>query len=107
MEIPEFVDKAPCRNADPWLFDQYQLDLAQPGLAYCQRCPYWENCISLVKPQSSHYDGIVGGAVWRNGKVLARLSSDEPQKLIVGGEGDDYLEYDETLEFRGSALLPD
>jgi hypothetical protein len=86
MGLLDFVEKAPCREADPWLFDQYQLDLAQPGLNYCRRCPFWQNCNDLVKPRESHYDGIAAGKVWRNGKVLARLVDTSPFRLVVADE---------------------
>ena len=86
MGLLDFVEKAPCREADPWLFDQYQLDLAQPGLNYCRRCPFWQDCNDLVKPRESHYDGIAAGKVWRNGKVLARLVDTSPFRLVVADE---------------------
>ena len=96
----DFVTVAPCRNADPWLFDQSNLDLAQPGLRYCKSCVFWDECESLVEPRSNAYDGIVGGKVWRNGKVLARLDHAFPNRLIVGEE----LKDEETSTVRGSEL---
>jgi len=104
MGLPEFVDDAPCRSADPWLFDQYQIDLAQPALSYCSRCKFWQECDSLVQPKTNHYDGIVAGRVWRNGRVLAKLDSSSPNRLIVGEEPDEDID---ALEFRGSELLGD
>ncbi len=95
-----FVVEAPCRDADPWLFDQSNLDLAQPGLKYCQSCIFWIECESLVQPKSNAYDGIVGGKVWRNGKVLAKLDSASPHRLVVGEE----LVNEETATVRGSEL---
>jgi len=105
MGLLDFVEKAPCREADPWLFDQYQLDLAQPGLNYCRRCPFWQNCNDLVKPRESHYDGIAAGKVWRNGKVLARLVDTSPFRLVVADERN-FLDA-ETVEVRRSELLGD
>ena len=98
-----FVSKAPCRDADPWLFDQFNLDLAQPALNYCSRCIFWEECESLVQPKPNFFDGIVGGKVWRNGKVLAKLDATSPNRLIVGEELD--AENYDALEIRGSELL--
>jgi len=106
MGLLDFVREAPCRDADPWLFDQYQLDLAQPGLAYCQRCPFWENCDELVKPRQSHYDGISAGKVWRNGKLLARLDENSPFRLVVADEREELFN-GETLAVRGGDLLGD
>jgi len=81
-----FAEVAPCRNADPWLFDQTQLDLAQAGLGYCKTCVFWNECESLLEPHGNAYDGIAGGKVWRNGRVLAKLDPASPHRLIVGEE---------------------
>ena len=99
-----FVSKAPCRDADPWLFDQFNLDLVQPALNYCSRCIFWQECDSLVQPKTNFYDGVVAGKVWRNGRILAKLDTASPNRLIVGEELD---ENGDALEFRGSELLGD
>jgi len=98
-----FVEVAPCRNADPWLFDQSNLDLAQPGLKYCQSCIFWNECESLVDPKTHAYDGIVGGKVWRNGKILAKLDPTSPNRLVVGED----LFDEEATTIRGSELPRD
>lgn len=100
-----FISKAPCREADPWLFDQFNLDLAQPALSYCSRCYFWTECESLVKPQLNFYDGIAGAKVWRNGRILAKLDVASPNRLIVGEELD--AENVDALELRGGELLGD
>ena len=100
-----FASKAPCREADPWLFDQFNLDLTQPALNYCSRCIFWEECDSLVKPKVNFYDGVVAGKVWRNGKIVAMLDTTSPNRLIVGEEPDE--ESFDALEIRGSELLGD
>ena len=99
-----FTSKAPCREADPWLFDQFNLDLAQPALSYCSRCIFWQECESLVQPKPNFYDGVVAGKVWRNGKILAKLDATSPNRLIVGEEPDEDID---AMEFRGSELLGD
>lgn len=98
-----FTSQAPCRDSDPWLFDQFNLDLAQPALNYCARCPFWNECESLVQPKPNFYDGIVGGKVWRNGRIIAKLDASSPNRLIVGEELE--IENNDALEFRGSELL--
>ena len=103
MGLPDFVNDAPCRSADPWLFDQYQIDLAQPALSYCARCKFWQECDSLVQPQTNHYDGIVAGKVWRNGRILAKLDAYSPNRLVVGEESIEENSY--ALEVRVSELL--
>lgn len=90
MSLSDFVDEATCTHADPFLFQQYHIDLALPALQHCGLCPFWEECESLVKPKSSYYDGVAGGKVWRNGKVIARLDPDEPNRLIVGEEESEF-----------------
>jgi WhiB family redox-sensing transcriptional regulator len=98
-----FTSKAPCRDADPWLFDQYNLDLVQPALNYCSRCIFWQECDSLVKPKVNFYDGVVAGKVWRNGRILAKLDASSPYRLIVGEEN--IAENYDALEVSGSELL--
>jgi hypothetical protein len=106
MKIPEFVTLAPCADADPWLFDQNQVDLALPGLDYCRFCPFWIECDEWVKPKSNSYDGVVAGRVWKNGRVLARLDESSPNRLVIG-EVDEQRENTDAVEFRGSELLGD
>jgi hypothetical protein len=86
MGLLDFVEEAPCRTSDPWLFDQTTIDLAQPGLSYCARCKFWNECDALVAPKKSHYDGVAAGKLWRNGNVLAKLDPEIPNRLIVGEE---------------------
>ena len=90
MSLIDFISNAPCRDADPWLFDQYQLDLAQPGLQYCRGCTFWEKCESRVEPSTSGFDGICGGKVWRLGKILASLSPEDPNKLTLTKEEENH-----------------
>ena len=98
-----FLSEAPCRDADPWLFDQFNLDLTQPALNYCASCIFWTECESLVKPKSNFFDGVVAGKVWRNGRILAKLDASSPSRLIVGE--DSIEENFDALEFSGSELL--
>jgi len=104
MSLIDFVNEAPCRNSDPWLFDQYQIDLALPALNICKTCIFWENCNSLVEPSSNFYDGVCAGTVWRNGRILAKLIPESPNSLIVGEE---ILKDVDAMEFCGSELLGD
>jgi hypothetical protein len=86
MGLMDFVPDAPCAVSDPWFFDQTTIDLAQPGLSHCARCKFWKNCDDLVLPAKSNFDGVASGKLWRNGKVLARLDPDIPNRLIIGEE---------------------
>jgi hypothetical protein len=102
MSLVSFLDEAPCRNSDPWLFDQHQIDLARPALEICKTCPFWTNCDEWVAPRASFFDGVCGGKVWRNGKVLAKLIHAFPNQLKVGDD-----EIEDAMDFRGSELLGD
>jgi hypothetical protein len=104
MSLIDFVNEAPCRNSDPWLFDQHQIELAVPALNICKGCKFWEECDSLVKPKSNFYDGVVAGKLWRNGRILAKLLSESPNCLIIGEE---QIEDVDAMEFRGSELHGD
>lgn len=104
MLLIDFIKNAPCRDADPWLFDQYQLDLAQPGLQYCRGCSFWEMCESRVEPSTSNFDGICGGKVWRCGNILAKLSPDEPHQLIISIKEESI---NESVGIRRGELLGD
>lgn len=84
MQVPEFVNLAPCASADPWLFDQSSIDLAMPALNYCRFCPFWIECDEWVAPGENAYDGVVGGKVWRNGRILARLDINSPNNILIG-----------------------
>lgn len=106
MQVPEFVAIAPCAKADPWLFDQNQVDLALAGLNYCHYCPFWKECEEWVNPKANAYDGVVAGKVWRNGRILARLDESSPNRLVVG-ENDEYKADTDAMDIRGSELLGD
>jgi hypothetical protein len=102
MSLMSFLDEAPCRNLDPWLFDQHQIDLARPALEVCKSCPFWKDCDDWVAPRANYFDGVCGGKVWRNGKVLAKLIHAFPNSLQVGDD-----EIEDAMGFRGSELLGD
>lgn len=100
MSLMSFLNEAPCRNLDPHLFDQYQIDLARPALEVCKTCPFWKECDDLITPRANFFDGVCGGKVWRNGKVLAKLSHAFPDSLKIGDD-----EIEDAMGFRRSELL--
>ena len=67
--------EAACVNANPRLFDATDPIRATFGLRFCRGCPVKALCLSVVRPERSHYDGIAGGIVWSNGREVARLTS--------------------------------
>ena len=62
-------EQAPCTSPwiNPSIFDAF-LEPAT-ALSICALCPVRLWCLKLVEPASSHYDGIAGGHVWREGKL--------------------------------------
>lgn len=66
----ELVTNAACRGADPYLFDATDPHFAGPALAYCRTCPVIRLCEIELDPQRNHYDGVVGGLVYRHGTIV-------------------------------------
>ena len=62
---------AACHGQDPTLYDTINPDslAAQTALAICAICPVKAECLAVLKPETVNYDGIVGGKVWRGGKI--------------------------------------
>jgi hypothetical protein len=54
-------------------------------LAACQGCPFRSQCIDLVMPSMSLFDGVCGGRLWRNGQVLATCEGAQPVELRERG----------------------
>lgn len=97
----KFPNDAPCTDVDPWLFDQTEINMAMPALQICKRCIFWQKCEDLVEPKRNFYDGICAGKVWRNGRILVKLSATSPNLITVGVKADE-----ETVDFSsGSELL--
>lgn len=62
--------QASCLDASPHLFDEINPDdiYAKAALEYCSACPVTKECLMIVKPAESYFDGICGGTVWKNGQ---------------------------------------
>ncbi|MER6125376.1 hypothetical protein ABT173_22625 [Streptomyces sp. NPDC001795] len=54
-------------------------------LSVCQVCPFRSQCIDLVLPSQSLFDGVCGGRLWRNGQVLAACEGARPGELRERG----------------------
>ncbi|MFJ2202722.1 hypothetical protein [Streptomyces violaceusniger] len=54
-------------------------------LAVCRDCPFRAQCIDLVLPSASLFDGVCGGRLWRNGQVLATCDDAQPAELRERG----------------------
>jgi hypothetical protein len=66
---PRDLDRAACKGVDPHLFDAYQHPEVEVALEYCLRCSVRQSCLDWVQPERSHFDGVCGGKVWRNGTL--------------------------------------
>ena len=67
-----------------------------------QRVFFWEKCESLVEPRSSYFDGVCGGKVWKNGRMLAKLVPNFPNKLLVAKDNYENTEAISGGELRGN-----
>ncbi|WP_442737905.1 hypothetical protein ACQUSN_07295 [Streptomyces pseudogriseolus] len=54
-------------------------------LAVCRDCPFRAQCIDLVLPSASLFDGVCGGRLWRDGQVLATCDDAQPAELRERG----------------------
>ncbi|MDH6111174.1 WhiB family redox-sensing transcriptional regulator [Kitasatospora sp. MAP12-15] len=45
---------------------------AAPALGRCARCPVRRECLDAVDPGHSWFDGVCGGRLWRNGRVVVQ-----------------------------------
>ncbi|WP_327296123.1 MULTISPECIES: WhiB family transcriptional regulator [unclassified Streptomyces] len=44
---------------------------AARALTACARCPVAQQCEETVAPESSWFDGVCAGRLWRNGRTVA------------------------------------
>ncbi|MFE7571484.1 WhiB family transcriptional regulator [Streptomyces sp. NPDC057539] len=44
---------------------------AAPALRACNYCPIRQQCKAIVDPERTWFDGVSGGRLWRNGRVVA------------------------------------
>lgn len=75
------LSDAACIGVEPSVFDHYQFPEASLALYYCQRCTIVEQCITTVRPSKSHFDGVAGGVVWRNGYRVRPDNSTREDRL--------------------------
>lgn len=69
----KFYSQAACRDVPtPAFFDQTNPNdiYAKAAIAICMGCPVQMECIVVMKPRESYFDGVCGGKVWSNGKIV-------------------------------------
>lgn len=69
-------NQAACLDADPAIFDAtiHGTDEAERALTYCNTCPVINECLAVLRPQHTEYDGVAGNSVWRRGTIQQRQS---------------------------------
>jgi WhiB family redox-sensing transcriptional regulator len=65
------IQKAACREADPYIFNFTDGPFVWMALRHCERCPVVRECDETVRPRKSYFDGVAAGKVWRNGERVA------------------------------------
>lgn len=81
------MSAAACIGVEPSVFDHYRYPEASLALYYCQKCSIVEDCLTIVRPSKSNFDGVAGGVVWRNGyRVRPDNSTREDRLLAKRGE---------------------
>jgi hypothetical protein len=71
----ELLKQAACVGANPRFFDGITWEDAEIGLEICKLCKVKQACereVLTSRPRRSHYDGVAGGRVWRDGQLVKR-----------------------------------
>ncbi|MFI9391871.1 hypothetical protein ACIG53_13415 [Streptomyces bauhiniae] len=89
MSGNRWASEAPC--AGDFRFTPEETTAEAPAeplvalLGVCRECPFRAQCIDLVRPSESLFDGVCGGRLWRNGQVLATCDDAQPAELRERG----------------------
>lgn len=86
MSGASWVDEAPCAGDLRFTPNDVSEDLlrepqTQDLLKVCRACPFRAECISLVLPRASLFDGICGGRLWFHGQIRATCETAHPDEL--------------------------
>lgn len=102
-----WLEDARCVGRDPQLFDFYVFPQAKEALGHCNLCKVTSQCLDWVKPQKSHFDGVAGGIVWRNGYRVRADNSTREDRIIRSKQlrGED-VEATDVPEIYGQRTLP-
>lgn len=68
-----FYENAACRDVPtPAFFDQTNPNdiYAQAAIGICMGCPVQLECVVVMNPRESFFDGICAGKVWSNGQIV-------------------------------------
>ncbi|GAA1353467.1 hypothetical protein [Streptomyces beijiangensis] len=113
-----WVDTAPCAGLSDFVHDGRTgprgndvlfASMYRPELRVCGTCPFRKKCIELVKPQQSKFDGVCGGRLWSNGRLIATTPSacetelEEPELRAICGTDTGWLQHIRHSEIPCSA----
>lgn len=67
------ANHAMCNGANPKLFDQIEHnEYAEAALNHCKVCKVAEECLLIVNPTRTFFDGVAGGIVFKEGKIVPK-----------------------------------
>jgi len=68
----KFYAEAACKDINPGFFDGTNPNdiYTKAGLNVCESCTVQLECVVIVKPRESYFDGVCGGKVWVNGQIV-------------------------------------
>ncbi len=74
---------AACLGKPPILFDQTEFDSLYTELALqiCAKCKVQEDCLLIVNPTNTYFDGIAGGIIFKNGEIVDKSTLPKSPKL--------------------------
>lgn len=93
----KFYAEAACRDVPtPSFFDQTNPNdiYAKAALEICSTCTVQLQCVIIMKPRESYFDGICGGKVWMNGQIVG----DENGSLFDSWDGIDEVAVERLIK---------
>ncbi|MGW4648331.1 WhiB family transcriptional regulator [Kitasatospora sp. NPDC004289] len=66
----DWRERAACRGLPAREIFVTRAAQAAPALRRCAACPVRRRCLEAVQPELSWFDGVCGGRLWRNGRVV-------------------------------------
>ncbi|MFC8449519.1 hypothetical protein [Kitasatospora sp. NPDC057223] len=69
-----------------WKDSKTLSDLCMPVLGTCTPCPVRAQCIRQVQPHPKRFDGVCGGRLWLDGKVIAIADGVDDDDLPLPGK---------------------
>lgn len=81
MSLPKPPAQPSCNPDTADLFDmEWTYGMA---LAICQDCPVRDWCLTVVDPARNYYDGVAGGAVWKEGVPRQEWTNPRRDPVVV------------------------